>query len=824
MATAYAQRAKLEGYVVNDGGKRMPNIKIVAAGGQAVTDSRGHFVIVFPPSISSGMPNKIRTDSGNWVVIEPFGGECITQDLRDNKSPLKVTIIQRGSRVALSHDNLRKLVRRLSKEKADLVSEKARMRGQIAELKSQREAALSRARDYEEYDFIKDYAKEYGLTPENLRDALRQWANSRGPRDTDEDRALKEYYKKNLTLAAQLAHESGLRAMERVRQLDKQKEEAGLSAARSFMLEGYILLEQNKFREALTAYERVDDLFIKGTLSKENYKREWAEAKAFLGTAKALLANRIEGGEDVTLMTEAIKEYEQALTVFTQESSSDRWEKTLNNLGNALSQKGGWVEGEEGVSLLTRAIELFEQVMTVRRSGTSRRDLAITLDSFGNALSAKGEILGGEESVRLQTMAIEAYREALTIRTFEAPPQDWASTLHNMGVALYLKARLSRGRERFELHAQAIDAYKKALAVRTFEVSPDDWAKTQVKLGDALLSSGMDLGGEKGFQQVNQAADVFKLGLTFYTRKTHPQSWAGTQAHLAAALFALGVMSGGEDGVRLLAQAVDACRDAVAVITREAQPEKWTVAQQLLGAVLFEWGKRVEGEERKRRLTEAVVAFQQLLTVNTREKSARRWAQTHSDLGELFTLLEDFQSALRSYGEVLAVNPREDNAYQAAAYINHDILYNYTEAFRLNQQRLRNIPDNLSARASFAENLFTIGQFIECEQHIAALLNEPKLEADVNIALRGIEIANLLAIDKEKLVPSKLASLITAVASQPASFRMNWKFNGTRHFIEQHKKISSHRAWLKQLFDAIEGGERETILVRLKETQANFKK
>lgn len=169
------------------------------------------------------------------------------------------------------------------------------------------------------------------------------------------------------------------------------------------------------------------------------------------------------------------------------------------------------------------------------------------------------------------------------------------------------------------------------------------------------------------------------------------------------------------------------------------------------------------------------------------------------------------------------VYPKYERAYKIATLINHEIIFNYTEAFRLNQQWLEHNKGLLASEADFAEKHFTTGRFTECEERITRLLADPTLEANTKISLQAIEIANLLAIGKGSRVPSRMDSLIEAITSQPADFRVTWQFGGTRRFINQHEKLASHRAWLDQLFVTIGGSNREDILKSLKEIRAKFK-
>jgi len=92
----------------------------------------------------------------------------------------------------------------------------------------------------------------------------------------------------------------------------------------------------------------------------------------------------------------------------------------------------------------------------------------------------------------------------------------------------------------------------------------------------------------------------------------------------------------------------------------------------------------------------------------------------------------------------------------------------------------------------------------------------------MKIALRAIEIANLLALQKTELVPGKIEQLHEIMASQPEDFTVDWPFTGTKDFISHHETLVPYRTWLLQLFEALEGANRQAILVALQQARTHF--
>jgi len=161
------------------------------------------------------------------------------------------------------------------------------------------------------------------------------------------------------------------------------------------------------------------------------------------------------------------------------------------------------------------------------------------------------------------------------------------------------------------------------------------------------------------------------------------------------------------------------------------------------------------------------------------------------------------------------VYPDAEEAYSAASRLYHEVLFQFPEAFELNQHWLEQHPDDLSALSDFAEKHFTTGRFVECAQRIGALVENPAVEANTKIALHAIEIANLLALNNAAQVPDKLQTLIDSLTAQADDFKVTWTFNGTKHFIDHSAQLVPYRTWLGQFFTALEAEDRQTMLTVL---------
>jgi hypothetical protein len=81
----------------------------------------------------------------------------------------------------------------------------------------------------------------------------------------------------------------------------------------------------------------------------------------------------------------------------------------------------------------------------------------------------------------------------------------------------------------------------------------------------------------------------------------------------------------------------------------------------------------------------------------------------------------------------------------------------------------------------------------------------------------------LAALNQAPQIPAALDALIKMIAEQKEDFRIEWPFNGTLRFFNQHEKFAARRAWLNSIFAAAQEEKRDAILKKLREAQTSFK-
>lgn len=171
--------------------------------------------------------------------------------------------------------------------------------------------------------------------------------------DDKEERALKEYWRQNYGRAAQLAEEAAQAAVEESKRAPQRT--AAASLIRRYALAGNAWHADNKFRETLLAYSRIEEHFENKRISREDFMEEWAALMLLMGDTKCELGSKGEGVAGPRLLAEAIAAYRQAATFYTHAQSPQQWAKTQHNLGFVSSELGKRAEGRESLRYLNEA-------------------------------------------------------------------------------------------------------------------------------------------------------------------------------------------------------------------------------------------------------------------------------------------------------------------------------------------------------------------------------------------------------------------------------------------------------------------------------------
>ena len=502
-------------------------------------------------------------------------------------------------------------------------------------------------------------------------------------------------------------------------------------------------------------------------------------------------------------------------------TDKNQWAATQNNIGNTLKEQATSAEGAEAARLFGEAAAAYRRALLVFTPDSMPQDWATTQHNLGYVLQEQGVRTNGPEAARLLSDAVAAYKQALQIRTREQLPLHWAMTQNDLGNALQAQGVRAEGPEARRLLTEAAAAYGEALLVFTREFMPWQWAMTQHNLGSALHEQGTRTDGPAALKLLDEAVAAYHQALLVRTREQMPRAWGITQNSLGNSLQAQGTRASAPDALRLLGEALVAYREALQVFTGEESLALWAMTKHNVGSALQEQATRTDGPDSARLFNEAVSAYREALRVWTREQRPQQWAMAQNNLARAHFNLKEWLSAAGCYENVLQVYPEFRPAYEKARFLEHEVLLNFPRALKLNEQWLQRNPNDLLAGATFAENLFTTGSYEDSERRISSMLSDPKVEAQIKIPVRAIEIANLIALNREPEVPLKLKDLIEVVESQPSDFKVQWSFAGIK-WITSHKTFPAKTAWLADFFTAMEGENRELIVKKLRAVSETF--
>jgi tetratricopeptide (TPR) repeat protein len=500
----------------------------------------------------------------------------------------------------------------------------------------------------------------------------------------------------------------------------------------------------------------------------------------------------------------------------------EKWATAQNGIANTLREQAAGVEGPEATRLWAETVAAYRRALLVLTRESRSEVWATTQHDLGYALQEQGVRTKGPDAVRLLREAVAAYREALTVRTREQLPLHWAITHNDLGTALLAQGIRAESSDALQLIHEAADAYRQALLVFTREFMPRQWGMTQHNLGSALHEQATRTEGPDGLQLSQQAVAAYRQALLVRTREQVPQAWAQTQNNLANALQAQVKMVAGPESMKLLGEALTAYQQALLVLNREQTPRLWAMTKHNIGSALQEQGSRSEGPEARRLFSDAVIAYREALLVWTREKLPQQWATAEYNLARAQFNLKEWTSAAESYENVLEIYPDFRAAYERARALEHEVLFNYQRALKLNEAWLQRNPNDFSAVADLAENHFTTGTFEECGRRISSALSDERFDAKLKIVLRAIEIANLIALNRSAEVPLKMKNLIEMVGSQQADFKVQRSFAGIQHFISESPQFAARKAWLSELFSAMGAENRDAITQKLRAASQSF--
>jgi len=813
--------------VVNEFDRPLPGISFrIAFVGDYRSDSNGEREIMLPAGMGPGQPIEFELKNDSLAIFEPARG----RDKVPDRDAIILKLLRLGDHRLLNREEMKALMNKLisettKKETQRLLAEKTQLAQQLASAPQ---------------DPLAEDAKRLGFSKKELLVAIEKVKAQLQESENPYDVGLAALYDKHYGKAAQLIEQAIAAAEKKIR--EGKREEELLSE--KYLNLGNARAGEHKLNEAVAAYEKAIALQPDDA---DGYF-DLANVLYVMGDAKGMMKN-----------------WQKALTIYRRASRGEATANEAAALGNL-----GLVFSDLGQPDSSRVY--FQATLKIDREIGYRQGEASQLGNLGLVFSD----LGQSDSSRVY------FQAALKIDREIGYRQGEATHLSNLGLLfsdlgqpdsswVYHQAALKIDREigypqgeAQQLIAlgllfsgvgeadSAIVYYKVALKIHK-EIGFHQGEATA--LGNLALvfsdlgqpdssrmyhQAALKIAREIGYRQ-GEASILGNLGLVFSDLRQPDSSRVYHQAALkiaceigyrqgeASAFGNLGLVFsdlGQPDSARVYHQ-------AALKIAREIG-HRLNEANQLgnLGGVFRNLGQPDSSRVYLKKSLKIFVEIQSPTATrvfNWMNEINEQMSQRFIVAGDAEVDKEQFDSARVNYELALADGKKFGyaagtlSALGRLSFLFHEKLFRFPEAFAIDQQRLQLDSTDLSFQADFAEKHFTTGRFPAAEKRLAALLANPEVSASTKIALRAIQIANALAQNKTQQVPAALEILQQSIAAQPDTFQVGWTFNGTKHFISQNERLAPYRAWLLQLFSALENEGGEAIHAALREVREKFK-
>jgi tetratricopeptide (TPR) repeat protein len=749
------------------------------AGAEKVVDSRDAtnrsgqaLLLVSPEAVQRGNLRIEITGVTGLVVFEPADGQL-------NGLPATITIkmLPQGSLALLGPTQIEAMLHRLSLQNKHLEQENRVVKGELAAAQGQKPDDLAQA--------MTEWATANGFAAADADKRIQEWAKeiqTRKDQATAEQQELAELALKHYAVAAPMFHKDAtdrFAALREKQQRDREEDRKEFQAAVDKQYQSanaYQLASQ--YHQATQVLEDTrDEAAEQHRISPEDpaYRSIWLDTVLRLADARKAEGASGKASESAALLAQSIKDYRELLKERSAQAERQDWARAQTNLGLALSDQGERSSGSEATSLFAQAVEAYRAALGVYTKADLPQGWAMTQSNLGIALWDQGTRTSGAQATELLAQSVEAYRAALGVYTKADLPQYWAATQNNLGIALSDQGERSSGSEATSLFAQAVEAYRAALEVYTKADLPQDWAMTQNNLGIALWDQGERSSGAEATELLAQSVEAYRAALEVRTKADLPQDWASTQNNLGTALSDQGERSSGAEATKLLAQSVEAYRAVLEVYTKADLPQDWAMTQSNLGIALRVQGERSSGAEATELLSAAASAFE----------------------------------------SVLEVSPTSQSIIKALSHIDHEELFRFDRALELDEQAFK-IDPSTGNRMDLVEASLTAAHFSQCVEQAVAI-DDPVLSTS------KIPVRDTIKLACQWGAGQKAAAQQTATALLPQAAGLHssgWSFAGTRHFLASSPAFEPGRASWIALFESLEKGDGAAMAAALHQLDA----
>jgi len=331
----------------------------------------------------------------DFMMVSPWDyATFVPSFANESKNVVEIVVVQRGDRIALVSDTiLKSLAEQINRANAPKTVDK---QGPPEDPKANLDAV----------------AKQYGLSPDELDEAIRAW----GEKVADPyDAGLAALYERNYSVASMHLADSLQKREEKLA-----TDQEGVADAACFL--GQSLYEEGKYRDSATRYQRClqlrpDDGAVFNNLALSlTHAGDYAAAEPLYRRAlaideKALGPDHLDVAIDLNNLASSLQDqknyagaeplYKRALAIKEKALRQDDPSVAtgLNNLAELLRAKGDYAEAEP---LYRRALAIRENKL-----GPDHPDTAQILNNLAALLYAQGDYAGAEPLFRRALMLDE---------------------------------------------------------------------------------------------------------------------------------------------------------------------------------------------------------------------------------------------------------------------------------------------------------------------------------------------------------------------------------------------------------------------------------
>jgi len=281
------------------------------------------------------------------------------------------------------------------------------------------------------------------------------------------------------------------------------------------------------------------------------------ETTAYIRVKLADGLSRLEDGNSVANIREAVAALVQSLRVYTRELRPSRWAEVQMALGDCYREQG---QGE-------RAIARYTDALRVRDRDTGLSEWAATTMALGMTYTS----LPGDRAAHIER-ALAAFRSVAESLSPSEHRDELAAAEHAVGVAY--SARILG--DRAANVERAISALEASLLHSDRERDPRNWAATRHALGaayDYRLEGDRADNLARAYEHFEQALDA---------TRSH-----GSPAELAGGLTSLGLLCAKRGEQADIQTGIDCLEEALTLRTSTATPDLWAHSKSVL-ALLYE--------------------------------------------------------------------------------------------------------------------------------------------------------------------------------------------------------------------------------------------